>query len=65
MEIGLNRHMNINQCSDYTGFSVPTIRKKVQKREIPHGKVGGKLIFDRFEIDAWIASKRRTYVEHI
>lgn len=62
---GVSRHMDINQCAEYTGLSVPTIRKKISNREIPHGKVGGKLVFDRFEIDAWISSKRRVYVEHI
>lgn len=61
----LKPHMNVVECSEYTGMAIPTLYQKSSKREIPASKVGGRLMFDRREIDAWIASKKRLMVEDL
>jgi excisionase family DNA binding protein len=58
-------HMTVGECSEYTGIAIPTLYQKSSRREIPSSKIGGRLIFNKKEIDAWIASKRRVTVEGI
>lgn len=61
----LKRHMNIDECSEYADMPKATIYQKCSNREFPHSKVGGRLKFDRSEIDAYIAARKRTMVEDI
>jgi excisionase family DNA binding protein len=47
-----DRYLSLSESSAYLGLSVRTIRKFLP--EIPHFKVGSKLLFKRSELDAWI-----------
>jgi len=46
--------MNIKQTSDYTGLSVPTIRNKIERREIPYKKIGRFYKFNKTDIEEWL-----------
>jgi excisionase family DNA binding protein len=48
------RFMNIQQTSEYLGFSVQTIYGWTSQRRIPFVKIGGRLRFDRRKLDQWI-----------
>lgn len=46
-----------------TGLGRGTIYKKVMKREIPHSKIGGRLYFDKVDLEEWIAGGRRKTID--
>lgn len=46
--------MDVEEVAAYLGFSVDTIYKKVQAREIPFTRIGNVLRFTRWSIDAWL-----------
>lgn len=46
--------LNVEECADYTGYSVSTLRTMCNKRLIPHYKHMGRLIFDRKEVTEWL-----------
>jgi len=50
--------LDVNEASELTGLTVPTIYRKVSQKTMPAYKVGGKsLRFDRKELIAWMKSK--------
>jgi excisionase family DNA binding protein len=46
--------MNIKQVSEYTGLSVPTIRKKIESRKIPFKQIGRLYKFNKDDIEDWL-----------
>ena len=48
------RYMCLSTVSVYLHLSPKTLYSKVCKREIPYIKAGGRLLFDKQEIDAWL-----------
>ena len=52
--------LGTQQLSEYIGYSVPTIYKKVEAHKIPFVKKGGKYFFNRLEIDNWLAEDKKT-----
>ena len=48
------RLLDIHEASNYLSFSVHTLYKKVERREIPFCKVGRTIRFDIFELNKWI-----------
>jgi len=50
--------MDIDDVARRLATSVRHIRRLVLERRIAHYKVGGKLRFDRIEIEAWVAAAR-------
>jgi excisionase family DNA binding protein len=48
------RYMPLSAVSVYVHLSEKTLYSKVCKREIPYVKAGGRLLFDKEEIDKWI-----------
>lgn len=46
--------LDIKECSDYLNISVSLIRKLVKRKEIPHNRIGIKILFSKNEIDKWI-----------
>lgn len=52
---GLKEILNIEELSEYTGFSRSYIYKLVHKAQIPYSKTSGKvLFFERKKIDVWL-----------
>lgn len=51
------RMLTMNEVCHLTGLSKATIYIKTSQKEIPHYKpTGGKIYFDRSEIEAWMRS---------
>lgn len=57
--------MDVEGVAVYLGFSVDTIYKKVQAREIPFTRIGNLLRFTRWSIDAWLDRNTVTPVESL
>lgn len=69
------RTLTIEECAAYTGYGKDHIYRLTSQRQIPFYKpMGGKIYFDRQEIDEWllrnrqatndeISSKATTYVQ--
>jgi excisionase family DNA binding protein len=51
---GTKRYLNIYELSEYIGYSVHTIYGWASQRRIPYIKKGGRLRFDREQIDIWM-----------
>lgn len=55
--------MNIKICkirkaAEITGLSVSTLYKCTARNSIPHIKLGGSILFDVSELEAWVDSKK-------
>lgn len=48
------RFLNTEQCAEFLGRSPGALRNLVMRRKIPFRKPGGRLIFLKSEILAWI-----------
>ena len=46
--------MSIKKASHYSGLSVSTIRRAIQKGRLKCSKSTGKLLFKRIAIDNWL-----------
>mgnify|MGYP001383489812 FL=1 len=56
--------LNINELSDYTGYSKSYIYKLTSRNAIPYFKPSGKAIFfDRMEIDVWLLKNKHLQVK--
>jgi excisionase family DNA binding protein len=51
--------LNYEQAADYVGVTVGALRALVSRRRVPHVRIGPRsVVFDRAELDAWIAARR-------
>ena len=56
--------LNINELSDYTGYSKSYIYKLTSRNAIPYFKPSGKAVFfDRMEIDVWLLKNKHLQVK--
>lgn len=55
------RRMSIKEASEFTGIPVGTLYQKI--KEIPHEKVGGRLLFTDRALTRWIRRQPTTAVE--
>ena len=56
--------ININELSDYTGYSKSYIYKLTSRNAIPYFKPSGKAVFfDRMEIDVWLLKNKHLQVK--
>ncbi|MEW6376983.1 MAG: helix-turn-helix domain-containing protein [Thermodesulfobacteriota bacterium] len=46
--------LNINEVSDYLGIKKSSLYSRVEKKEIPHYRVGRLIRFKKSEIDPWM-----------
>ena len=53
-----DHYMNKAKASRYTGLSVRNIEQRLD--EIPHFRVGRKLLFKRSELDEWMEQHRES-----
>ncbi len=54
-----NKPFNLNEAAVYLGLPPSTIYQLTAKREIPHKKLGKRLVFLQKELDDWILSKQK------
>jgi excisionase family DNA binding protein len=59
------RYLTVNQLSNYLNRSSGAVRNLVLRRAIPYRKAGGRLIFDKEEIDAWIKNSQGVSLEEL
>ena len=51
--------LNASEACQYTGFSKSYLYKLTSRREIPHYKPSGKMVFfNRLELEAWLQTNR-------
>jgi len=46
--------LNIKEVSEYLGIKKPSLYSRVEKKEIPHYRVGRLVRFKKSEIDPWM-----------
>ena len=46
--------LTVQELAAYLSVTEQTLRKWCAKGEIPHGKIGGFLRFDRDQVQAWL-----------
>lgn len=49
-----NVFLSVKELSDYLSISESLVRKLVKKGELPHNRLGVKIIFSKVEIDRWL-----------
>lgn len=52
------RWMTTTEAADYLRTSPDALHRKTAADAIPHVKEGGRLLFDREELDGWLAQHR-------
>jgi excisionase family DNA binding protein len=59
-ESDASAYLSIRMLARYSGLSVRTLRKHLSDpiHPIPHYRVGGKILVNRREFDAWIVAFR-------
>lgn len=56
---------NINEISELTGLTVPTLYGYCQRNEIPYSKKGNRLYFFKSEILDWIRTGRQKTIKEL
>lgn len=46
--------LTVKELSGLLGVHTDTIYKMARKREIPHFRIGGKILFSSHKVEAWI-----------
>ncbi len=52
------RLLTIKEASEYLGISVKGIYNMVNRRQIPFIKIGGRLRFDKIDLDNWVEKQK-------
>ncbi|MBM3282764.1 helix-turn-helix domain-containing protein [Candidatus Gottesmanbacteria bacterium] len=55
--------LNIRQIADYLGIKASTIYSLVERKGIPHYRVGRLVRFRKTEVDEWMAGQRKVVVD--
>ncbi len=56
-----SKYLSVKQCARMLEFNEESLRRKCRKGEIPHRKVGKRILFIRGEIENWIDSKEMAF----
>jgi excisionase family DNA binding protein len=54
-----NKYYNIDEVCRELHLAKPTLYAYVNRKKIPHIKLGGRLLFQKDEITAWLNSMKR------
>lgn len=57
--IAAKRVLNFEEVMHMTGFSKGTLYKLTCAKHIPYSKKGGRLFFDKNEIEGWLLENRQ------
>ena len=55
-----DRYLNPPEGADYTKMSLSWLRKKTAAGEIPHIKLGRRVVYDRLDLDAYMKEQKIT-----
>lgn len=54
----VSKRINYAAAAEYLGVKVQTLRTMVHRRQVPHVRLGGRLVvFDTATLDAWIEER--------
>lgn len=56
--IGVKTMLTAEEAAAYTGFTIKGIYVLTSKRQIPHYKKSGRLLFKKAELDDWMSETR-------
>lgn len=57
----MSKRINYSAAADYLGVKVQTLRTMVHRKQVPHVRLGGRLVvFDTEQLDAWLAERSIT-----
>ncbi|GKS56542.1 hypothetical protein YTPLAS18_00690 [Nitrospira sp.] len=56
-ETPARRLLSVEETACYLGLSQHTVYKMASQRRLPKTKIGGRLMFDRDELNAWIKTQ--------
>ena len=54
----MKKLLTIKEAADILGVSVNTIYKWTSAKKIPYVKVGGRVMFDPDDLEAWIEARK-------
>lgn len=49
-----NVMLDVKELSEYLNISVSLVRKLVRNGELPHNRLGAKILFSKSKIDRWL-----------
>ena len=52
------RYLNAQEAADYLRISVSWVRKATRSGELPHAKIGCRVIYDRTDLDEYVRQKK-------
>jgi hypothetical protein len=55
---GVPRYLDAPAAAKYMCVSLSWLRKTTAKREVPHAKVGVRVIYDRLDLDAYLRARK-------
>jgi excisionase family DNA binding protein len=58
MESRTNELLTVAEVASLTRLKVPTIYAYAERRQIPHVKLGSRVLFEREALAGWLAAKR-------
>ena len=58
--ISRKQFLNVSEVARLLAATETAIRLRVFRRQIPHFKVGGRILFDQEEVLRWVERHRRT-----
>ena len=59
----MNNFMTYNEASEYLNLKVGTLYCLVSRKQIPHLRLGGRLVrFRRADLDAWLVANTHAVV---
>jgi excisionase family DNA binding protein len=56
-------YLNVQNIANYLGIRTSTLYSMVEKKRVPHYRIGRQIRFKKTEIDAWMAGQREAAVD--
>lgn len=56
---GLPRYLSAAEAGAYLRLSISWVRKATQKGTLPCARIGSRIVYDRLDLDAWVAARKR------
>lgn len=50
---------DVKQLAEYLNVGISLIRKLVKNKDIPHVRLGAKILFSKIEIDKWLLEQQK------
>jgi len=54
--------LTVREFSEYLGISVDLAYKLCRENDVPHVRIGGRILLDKNSIDNWFEQKEKEYM---